>query len=393
MSLGTYSGSKTRPLGFLGKFDFVLAAATLGLILIGLMAIYSVSLVPGVPASFKKQLILVGIGLVPFAVFFSLPYNLWQRVSNSIYVINLLLLVLVLFKGVTRGHAKRWLDIGITEVQPSEFTKIACILTLSLFFYNRLDRIRDVRTFALSFLHILPSLVLLMKQPHMGATVAVIVTWLAMALVAKVPWKYVIITVVTAVTIFGVALNTNFLLRDYHRARIAAMFSGDEQGGGYQQLQASIAFGSGGITGTGFLKGKQKAAKVVPEQHSDFILTVIGEEGGMVGVFTVFLLYAIFFIRGWMICLKVNNPYGRMLGIGVLTMLAFHMMINVQMNLGIGPVVGLWLPFVSYGSSAMWFCLMCLGLLLQLNAQTEDELFGSDAHAFIDSADQQSLRR
>lgn len=359
----------------LDGFDPIFVLSVILLMAFGTYAIFSVSSVPDPEVNFRKYLLAIAIGLVPLSAFLLTPYQLWQRFSNLIYGLNIVLLLAVLIMGERDGGAVRWLDIGPIQFQPSEFSKLATVLTLSEFYHRRLDRANQFGTFALSFLHILPTLVLLIEQPHFGATVAVLVTWLSISLIAHVPWKFILITFAAVSSLFVFALKTDFLLHDYHRQRIASAIAGNDQDTRYQQLRSEIAFGVGGISGSGVLKGEQKRMKSVPEQESDFILSVVGEEFGFVGCMALLGCYGLFFIRGWLLCMRLSDPWPRMVSIGILTMLAFHMMINIQMVLGIGPVVGLWLPFISWGGTALWLCMASVGLLIHFQSRNTEALF------------------
>lgn len=379
--------------GWLQGFDGILLGSMLGLIGIGAYSILSVSRVDGAEIGFNKYLFTLLIGIVPFLTFWLTPHTVWEKTARPIYALNLLLLLAVFFVGERDGGAVRWLDIGPLQFQPSEFSKLATVFTLSSFFTKRLDDLKKFSTFGLSFLHILPTVVLLVKQPHYGAATSVLVSWLAICLIAGVPWKYVLITLSTIAALFTIGLNTNFILRDYHRERIQAMFAGDEQDSAYQQMRSEVAFGVGGTHGTGFFKGEQKASQAIPEQESDFIFTVVGEELGLVGTTLTLALYGIFFIRGWLIVLRLTKTWARMTALGLLTMLAFHMIVNVQMVLGIGPVIGLWLPFISYGGTALWMCLASVGLILNMNASNAEAMFSTGSWGQIAERHAQNLRK
>lgn len=357
-------------------FDPLFVGSAIVLILFGLMAIYAVNQANPAEGMFKKQLVLLAMGIVPFLVFFLTPAQVWNRIVNFIYAVNLALLAAVLVVGSKGGGAQRWLDLGpIPQFQPSEMSKIITVITLAVFFNRRREEVGNLSTFLLSFLHVLPTLILVFLQPHLGATVTIFISWLVICFVAYVPWKHIIgflLAMILVISVAGAAL-----LHGYQKERLETLFSKnkDNQKEHYQQDQAMIAIGVGGTLGQGYLKGEQRERRAVPEQRNDFIFTVIGEEGGFFGSALVMFTFALFFIRGWMLALKMSDLFARMCSIGVLTVLAFHWIVNMSMNLGIGPVIGLWLPFISYGGTALWLCLSCLGLIINLNARASEGVF------------------
>ena len=356
-------------------FDPMFVGAFVVLILFGLMAIFSVNQAMPGDNMFRKQIMLLVMGIVPFLVFLLTPAMIWQRIVNFLYAVNVGMLALVIIQGSEAKGAQRWLDIGPIQFQPSEMSKIITVITLSVFFSKRREDVGNVWTFALSFLHVLPTLLLVFMQPHLGATVTIFVSWLVICFIAQVPWKQ-IIGFVMALILVGSVLGAA-LLRDYQKERLRTLVSKtkDDQKEHYQQDQAMIAIGVGGTLGQGFLKGEQRERRAVPEARNDFIFTVIAEEGGFFGSALVMFTFAAFFIRGWMLALKMSDLFARMACVGVLTVLAFHWIVNMAMNLGIGPVIGLWLPFISYGGTALWLCLACVGLVINLNARSEEGVF------------------
>ncbi|MBL8059676.1 MAG: rod shape-determining protein RodA [Chthonomonas sp.] len=360
-------------------FDPLFVGATITLLLVGLVSIYSVNQAVPAIGAFKKQLLLLAIGAIPFSIFLLTPATIWNRLVNWLYALNLVMLTGVILKGSTAGGAQRWLDLGPIQFQPSEMSKIITVITLSVFFNRRRESLGEFSTFFLSFLHVLPTLLLVFLQPHLGATITIFVSWLAISLVATVPWKHIVLLLTTLV--LGASIVGTTMLQPYQLERVRTLFSSqkDNQKEHYQQDQAMIAIGVGGTLGQGYLRGEQKERRAVPEQHNDFIFTVIGEEGGFFGSALVLLAFALFFGRGWFLSLQMGDLFGRMACIGVLSVLAFHWVVNMAMNLGIGPVVGLWLPFVSYGGTALWLCLSCVGLIINLNARAQEGVFSGGA--------------
>lgn len=368
--------------------DPIFSGATLALMTIGLMAIFSVGQAMPEAGLVKRQFLQFFIGLVPFAFCFVLPGSVWRRLSWALYLFNVLLLLLVLTLGKNIGGATRWLDVGPLRFQPSELCKLLVVITLSTFFYNRLERVKHFTTYLGSFLHVIPIAALLILQPHLGSTLTVLVAWLTIALVAGVPLKYPVLSLLAAIALFGAAYKSG-ALPQYMVNRVLGFSesiatstdpSGERsqefrKGKGYQQYRAQIAFGVGGVAGSGYLKGEQKNLRGVPEQETDMIFSVIGEEAGLIGSALVLVAFAAYFLRGWFIGVMCRDLFGRMAALGALSILGFHLVVNLAMNLGVGPVIGLWLPFISYGGTALWLCLCVTGLILNLCRKQEEEMF------------------
>ena len=360
------------------NFDWFLLIGAVALITFGLLCQFSKFY--GTPArEFQKQIFNVVVGLVPFFIFWLVKPKAWLRIASLLYFANLGLLALVLMIGENKNGAERWINLGFTQFQPSEAAKLLIVLTLASFFAKRHDQIHKFSTFALSFAHVAIPVLLIIKQPHLGASIAVLATWLCICLAAHVPWKFVLGAVVVVVAILGTAFTVpsigKIFLKGYHLERFMAMFEKDEKGESFQTDRAAVALGSGGLFGTGFLKGEQKKLGTIPEQHTDFVFTIIGEEGGLVGSTIVLFAFGFFFYRIWLIYLHATDPYYRMIAAGLLGMLAFHTIINLAMVLQLLPVVGLWLPFLSYGGTAMWLCMASVGLLLNVRSKERPVLF------------------
>lgn len=354
--------------------DWYLIAASLILLTAGLMSLYSID--AGHDSQhFARQVVRLAVGVVPFLFFLWVGPRLLFRFSSLIYALNIVMLVLVLLVGREGGGAQRWIRFGPLEFQPSEMAKLLLVITLAAFFARRSDSIKSFWTYALSLVHMAVPLALVFLQPHLGASLVLLTAWLGVSLAAGMPAKFIVGTVLAAAALLGVALTVPGILKSYQKERVYAMFGGDTQGSRWQTTKAQIAFGAGGLTGVGFLKGEQKEAGFVPEQHNDFIFTVVGEEGGFVGSVLVLAAFAFFLYRIWRIMVRVRTPFYRMIAAGIYSILAFHTVVNIGMNLELLPVVGLWLPFMSFGGTAIWLCLACVGLLLNLRSRDEARTF------------------
>jgi rod shape determining protein RodA len=357
------------------RLDLWLILSAVLLLGIGLMCLYSVDRGGNGSNFFRNQLFRVGIGILPFSIFFFLDPKWWRRYASAIYMTNLALLALVLVKGRTSGGAQRWIQLGPIDFQPSEIAKLLVVLTLASFFLTRLDKIKSFTTFGLSFLHVLPVVLLVFKQPHLGATLVILVAWLTVSLGAGVRLRYLVGSVLAVAVALTFALQVPGVLKSYQRERVKALLDPNTKGNAYQPLRAQIAFGVGGVTGVGYLKGEQKMGHYIPEQQNDFIFTVMGEEGGLIGCLLVLGTYGFFYFRVWLVMLQADDSYFRMVTAGIFGILAFHTIVNLGMNLQLLPVVGLWLPFMSYGGSAMWLCMACVALLLNMRSRQRPVLF------------------
>ena len=367
------------------RLDWPLVAAALTLLAFGLMSMWSVSY-GGASARpyFVKQALNVLIGLVPATILAVVHPKVWRRGSWALYGANLLLLLAVLVFGKHTKGAERWILLpGGVQFQPSELAKLLAVLTLSAFYAHREDRMDRLSTFLLGLLHIGVPMALIFVQPHLGATIVVGVAWFAISLVAGVPLKYL----GALLALFGalggamaVPAVRHKVLKPYQEDRLMGMLgvqSGkkDKRGLNYQTDQAEIAFGVGGVTGAGFGQGARKRAGYIPEQQNDFVVTVLGEEGGLMGCLLLLMAYAFFFYRIFLTMLHTSDPFGKMVAGGVFAVLAFHTFVNIAMVLQIVPVVGLWLPFMSAGGTAMWLCLSCVGLLLGIRRRERPVLY------------------
>lgn len=359
------------------RFDAWLALSALFLMLVGLMSLYSEGVTRDGGADFHKQLIYTGIGIVPLLLFAIVHPKVWQRLTPWLYGLNLALLVSVLVFGTKKKGAERWIEIGMFQFQPSELAKLLTILTLASYFAYRQDSVRKASTFLGSFFYILPPLALIFLQPHLGAAMVVVVSWFGISLVAGARLRHLAvalgIVVFLAATVLYVPAVAGRLLHGYQRDRIEK--TADPNGRDWQTKRAEIAFGVGGVLGSGYTKGEQKAGHFIPEQHDDFVFTVIGEEGGLVGCTMVLVAFGFFFYRVWLVMFTATEPFYKMVAAGIFAALFFHMFVNIGMVLRIVPVVGIWLPFLSYGGTAMWLCMACVGLLLNIRRRERPLLF------------------
>jgi rod shape determining protein RodA len=352
------------------RFDWLLLLSALILVGIGFLSLYSVGLRDG-GNYLRKQIAMGIIGVVPFSLFYFVEPQAWRRIALPLYVLNVVVLAAVLFLGTSINGSQRWIDLKFMQFQPSEMAKLLTVVTLASFLASRQSSMGKFSTFALSFAHVAVPAFLIAKQPHYGGAMVLIVAWLCVCVAGNVPIKLLAGSVVVLSVLVVSASQIPGLLHDYHLKRLESMQHEDREGTGYQQERAAVALGVGGLVGDGFAKGRQS----LPEQENDFIFSVLGEETGLVGTTLILAAFAFFFYRAWLVMLNAADPYLRMLAGGVIGILAFHTIINIAMVVQILPVVGLWLPFMSAGGTALWLCMACVGLLLRIRASEKPILF------------------
>ncbi len=349
----------------LKKVDWVLAITVVALIVYGVVAIYSAAPGRTVLSCIQKQAATAIVGFVFMALAASLDDHILPRLSRWIYWGTVAMLAFVDIAGRHAKGAQRWIDLGVLQLQPSEPAKIAVIITLSVFFLWHYDEIRELRTFVLSLAHVALPLLLIFKQPDLGTSLVIGSIWIGVSLAAGVRWKHVM--ALAAIGLIGAVVVWNAgILKDYQKQRVVTLVNpdADPQGAGYHVKQAKIAIGSGQMLGKGYRHGTQSQYDFIPEQHTDFIFTVVGEELGFVGAGALILLYWLLIGRVAMIMQATEETLGRMMAGGVLAMLLFHVFVNIGMTMGIMPVAGVPLPFFSYGPSSLLSMLTAIGLVM-----------------------------
>ena len=351
-------------------FDWGLLILTLAVGGAGLIALYSAvsagSAEPDI-LLFKKQLIWYGGGLVIMAFCFMVDYKQIERFANLIYLASVASLIAVFFFGKYVGGSRRWLPLGPFSLQPSEMAKVAVIIILARYYAKVITTeglsLRDLTVPAL--LTGIP-FALIVRQPDLGTAMVIALIAGVITLFVKIERRTLIWLVVTCAMTVPLVW---FFLRGYQKQRILTFLNPDRDplGAGYHIIQSKIAIGSGMLTGKGFLKGTQNALSFLPEQHTDFIFSVLAEEWGLAGTLTVILLFLVIIAWGLNIAGRCRDPFGIILSVGVTTMIAWQVLINIGMVMGLMPVVGVTLPFVSYGGSSIITMMMGVGLLMNVS--------------------------
>ncbi|HBR18044.1 MAG: rod shape-determining protein RodA [Deltaproteobacteria bacterium RIFCSPLOWO2_12_FULL_43_16] len=349
-------------------FDWVVFLVTIFLCLIGILNIYSAALMDSDNNLYEKQLIWFSIGLALMILATLVNYIHLERLAYPIYIIAIILLISTILTGRTAGGAKRWLSIGFASFQPSEFAKIAIILILSKYFSAIKIPFRGLSLKEL----IVPSVIafipfiLIIKQPDMGTAVIIFLIFASMVIFAKVRLKLLI--GITAISLPLIPIAWHFL-KDYQKARLMSFLDPtlDPLGTGYHIMQSKIAIGSGGIIGNGFTNGTQGQLRFLPEHHTDFIFSVLAEEWGFIGSFIVLILYFVLVLWGLNIAQNAKDRLGAFLAFGVSFMFLWHILINIGMVTGMLPVVGVPLPFMSYGGSFLITTMIGAGILANVS--------------------------
>ena len=366
-------------------FDWPTLLLTLALSSLGILGIYSATRgESGLPALFLDHLLRLGLGCAVLLVVVMFDYRYFVRYAYALFVCALLLLLAVeLFGNVGMG-AQRWLSFGGVRLQPSEVLKIAMVLMLARYFGTLKKKpplgLRDILP---TLLAVGAAFVLILRQPDLGTALIVAGIYVIMLYVAGLSLRVYLRTggvFLAASGIFaGLAyfrvFNVLSLLRDYQIRRLKVLFNPalDPLGAGYHINQSKIAIGSGGLTGKGFLKGTQSGLKFLPQQHTDFIFSVLAEEGGFVVSMTVLLFMFTLLLWGINTARKAQDRTGGYLALGVVTLLFLHFAINICMTTGVLPVVGLPLPLMSYGGSSV--LTTCIGLGLIMNVRMRRFIF------------------
>ncbi len=314
----------------------------------------------------SRQMTRFGVGLGLMLVIAIVDVRFWFRHAYIVYLVALALLVAVALFGSTGMGAQRWIDLKVIQLQPSEVMKVALVLALARYFHGvGLEEIGRVSTLLIPSALILGPMVLVLKQPDLGTSVMLAAVGVAVFFCAGVRiWKFV---AVGAIGLAAVPIAWQFL-RDYQKQRIGTFLNpeSDPLGAGYHILQSKIALGSGGLSGKGFLQGTQSHLNFLPEKQTDFIFTMFAEEFGMIGGMTLLGIYALLLAYGIAIGLRSRNQFGRLLAVGLSCNLFFYVFINIAMVMGLIPVVGVPLPLISYGGTAMLTVMGGLGLVMSV---------------------------
>ncbi|MBS1816299.1 MAG: rod shape-determining protein RodA [Acidobacteria bacterium] len=347
--------------------DWALLIAIFALCALGVAMIYSTTSDPtrGNSHLYVTQLYAIGIGAVAMVCTLSIDYRTFTDKSHLIYIGLLALLLYVLFLGTVQMGARRWIPLGVFNLQPSEFAKAGVALVLAKYFGETRGMPSWTDLAIAGGLTCLP-LALIAKEPDLGTAVTLIPVFLAVAYLAGMQMRILGYMALSLVLIAPVAWK--FALKDYQKSRISTFIdpSQDAKGAGYQQIQARITVGSGGLKGKGYMQGTQGQLRFLPVAHNDFIFSVLAEEQGFAGVLVALGLYLFVILRSLEAARLAKDRLGSYLVLGVLASFTFQVVYNITMSAGLAPVKGLTLPLMSYGGSSMIATLAAFGLVLNV---------------------------
>lgn len=343
-------------------FDAPLMSVVLALMGIGVFTIFSATY--NEQNRLITQMVNMGVAFVCMWGVSQIPPQKLVRLAIPLYFFGIVLLVLVWKWGIKVNGARRWLDLGIARIQPSEIMKIAVPLVLAWFYHTFESSIRYKHHVVAAILLLVP-VGLIFKQPDLGTALLVAAAGFFIIFFAGLPWKFIVALGVVAVT--AAPFGWQFL-HEYQKRRIMTLIdpTTDPLGSGYHIIQGSIAIGSGGVTGKGWLNGSQTHLDFLPEKHTDFIFAVFAEEWGLVGNVVLLVLYGILIVRSLMIAYGAPTVFSRLLAGGIGLTFFTYAFVNMGMVSGILPVVGVPLPFISYGGTALVTLFIGLGILMSI---------------------------
>ncbi len=390
-------------------FDFKTFFTVLALVIIGLVSVYSATHTAGASVNFHRQVVWAVTGFLGMALVMLMPRRLFQSAAIPLYLVSVLLLIFVLGRGKTVSGATSWVGFGVIGGQPSEFAKLTTVLAFAAYLSKPTTEIESTKGLITTTALLLLPVTLIILQPDAGTAVvffamfpailywagASVFTALAMISPVIVAAAALVNTTSFIVAIIGVLVLLLVLRRDfftstvvfstsvvvgvavqyvfsrlplYQQKRIATFLSPDVDplGAGYNALQAKVAIGSGGLFGRGFLQGTQTQLRFIPAQWTDFIFCVPGEEFGFIGAVVVLSLFIFLLFRGVRTASIAKNKFASLTAIGITSIFAIHIFINIGMSMGLTPVIGIPLPFLSYGGSSLVTSLIMVGLLMNV---------------------------
>ena len=352
---------------YITRLDWLLVAPMLLLVVFGLIAIYSLSLgeAGGSAGFYNRQVIFFVIALGVFFGVGAIDYNIWKNYAGVFYLVSVTLLVLVFVVGKTTNGAVSWFRLGFFNFQPVELVKISLILLFSRYFSQIETAKVSWKHIYISFAYAAVPIFLVILQPDMGSAMVLMAIWLGMIFLTGMRLWQIAIFFLGSVII--VTMSWFFVLHDYQKQRIVTFLNPaqDALDSGYNVIQATIAVGSGGFGGMGIGRGSQSQLNFVPERHTDFIFATIAEESGFVGSSLILFFFGLIFLRMKNVINKADSKFGQLIVSGVIITIFFQVWINMGMNIGLMPVTGISLPFLSYGGSQV--VALCIGVGLALS--------------------------
>lgn len=351
------------------SIDWTLLAIVSLLTAVGFVALYSAGY--SFPWRIDGQIRNIAAAAIAMIVVANIPLNWVRNLSVPVYLFGLVLLVATLLFGVNTKGATRWLDIGVVRIQPSEIMKLATPLVIAWYFFMRTsmqDSVLKWWDYAVAFVLLFLPVALIMKQPDLGTSLLVLTSGFAVIFFAGISWKFLVLLVVGIVAACPIVWS---MLYDYQRQRVLTLLdpTSDPLGAGFHTLQAIIAIGSGGVSGKGWMNGTQAHLDFIPERTSDFLFAVYSEEFGLIGDCALIVLFTLLIARTLYIAASAPNFYDRLIAGAIATIFLMYSFVNMGMVSGILPVVGVPLPFMSYGGTALMILGICCGLLMRISTR------------------------
>ncbi|MDQ6961089.1 MAG: rod shape-determining protein RodA [Mariprofundaceae bacterium] len=354
----------------LRRVDFIFLLLLLAMACIGLFTLYA-AVHQGDTSLWWKQCVFWAVGLSCFFILCFIPTRFIAMMSWPFYLLALFFLALVPFVGDIHMGARRWLDLGPVNMQPSEMMKWALVLMFAHWFASR--DAGNWRSLLIALILAAIPAGLIVIQPDLGTALVILFTGSAIILAAGLPWGWLLATLGTSpFLVYVLWLN----MHAYQQRRVLSFFDphNDPLGAGYHVIQSTIAIGSGGLFGKGYMEGTQARLHFLPEQHTDFIFAVLAEEGGLLAVGVLLLCYTLLVARILFIARRARTRFASMLCVGVASIFVLYIGINIGMVSGALPVVGVPLPFVSYGGSALLTMVAALGLVMRVSIESTDKI-------------------
>ncbi len=386
------------------KIDWILILLSASLLVIGLMAIYSATFATHGSEYFSRQLVIATIGFIGMLTMAFIPFRWLQRLSFVFYFVSLILLLLIFFIGTKGYGAERWIILAGIKLQPAELAKIATIMAVAAYVADYNVDVNRFRHFIVVAVLVFLPMLLIARQPDLGTSLVFLALFIPLLYWAGLNWFALFILVAPVITLIvsfnfyaflvwmivvsailflsgrkpvllasifafhiAVGLFTPVMwnqLRPYQQKRLLTFANpeSDPHGAGYQIIQSKVAIGSGGLWGKGYLNGTQTQLKFLPAQHTDFIFSVIGEEWGFAGVLLILGLLLLLLLYLLHLAVQVRSTFASLTLVGIATVLFFHIFVNIGMTVGLAPVTGLPLPFISYGGSFLAVTLLMMGM-------------------------------
>ena len=364
----------------LRRIDFVLLLASLAIIIYSLVIISSATHV-NTPSEerfwyVQRQGIFAMVNIAIAVFIMNFDYRGLQQYGKSLYIFNLVMLLAVMLFGHAALGAQRWIQIGFISIQPSEFSKLIMIICLAAVLESRMGRLDTPQDLLPVAAYVGLPFLLVLKQPDLGTSLVFMAIFFGMVIACGINWKLFAVIVMAGVAAMPVLWQ---FLKDYQKMRIMVFLDPnvDPLGSGYHIIQSKIAIGSGMLFGKGLFAGTQSQLNFLPENHTDFIFAVVGEEFGFVGAMILLFLYMLVLWRGMQIARDASDIFGRLLAVGITSMLAFHVLVNVGMTTGIMPVTGIPLPLMSYGISSLTTNILSVAILMNIHLHKQKLLLFS----------------